>query len=458
MQYLPLVLFSVLCVVSLFRPTWAMVLLLVMFALKVALQAGVDVFRSESPLMNYFVAGVVLFSAVIACLRTPRPLFGHATIWLGLIVAILCWSVLSLLWSPAEASGPNRGSNIIVEGFPYFIIFVLLGPLLVSKLEDWRAVTMLMLIIGSLVAMCIVVSPEFSIRQGRIGMVLEGVQRSSPLAIAQMGGMLAIFGALSAGGRVTGLQTTIRLGAFLLGALLTLFSGTRGQAIFALITIVLFLPVSRQLKNLGSYISLVLVGGIVVVGAYFTFMYVLGQADTDRWGGDALSRAAAVRQWSAFELLGVFLESPGSWLQGLGHNAFSAIGGAGELGYVHNVYVEVLCELGIPAFVMLVLVMIRAGRSAKALFQRHREDASMRSAVAILMAMVVFQGLIGTKEGNLWSAWNFFTFMLLLIRIDMRELELGEAAMELDEDEEFGQDQEHIADESREPQAAAQPA
>jgi len=460
MQYLPLLIFAVLCIVGLFRPAWAMVLLLVMFALKVAMQAGIDIFRAQPALTNFMVAGVVFVAAMSACLRTPRPLLGYATPWLLMVVSILLWSIMSLLWTPAVATGPNVGSNIIVEGFPYFILSVLLGPLLVSSIQDWRGVTNLMLVIGSCVALSIVVSPEFTIQQGRIGFKLEGAQRTSPLAIAQMGGMLAIFGALSAGGRATGLQTAMRFGAFLCGALITLMSGTRGQAIFALGTIAVFLPASRRLRNVGSYFSLILVAGVISIGAYLTFMYALGQADTDRWSAGAITRAAEGRQWSALMMLNEFIASPASWIQGMGYNAFSAMGGVGELGYVHNLYVEVLSELGIPAFLLLVMVFVRAGMAAKTLYASARHHSTARSAVSILMAMIVYQALIATKEGNLWSAWNLFAFMLILIRLEMRARELGDPLLEQSEDlgeEAFEEEDAELAAES-EPTAAGQPA
>jgi len=275
-----------------------------------------------------------------------------------------------------------------------------------------------------------VMSPEFSVRSGRIGIGLDGIHRTSPLAIAQMGGMLAIFGALSTGGRVTGLQTAVRVGAFICGALLALFSGTRGQAVFALFAIAMFLPVSRRLKNIGSYFSLVGVGAVVAIGAYVTFNYVLGQADTDRWQVASIADATAIRQWSFFQLMGEFVQSPQAWLVGLGYNAFSTLEGVGDLGYVHNLYAEVLCELGLPAFVLLVVLFVKTWKASLALFRRYREHPAERSAVAILMAMMVYQALISTKEGTLWSAWVLFTFALVIIRLESRAQVLGDLAFE----------------------------
>lgn len=446
MQYFALLVFAVLCFIGLVRPLWALVLLLVMFALEVSLQAALDVFRAQPALANIIVAGVVACALLVAMVRQQRPMVGQATLSLGIVTLIYAWSILSIAWSPAETVGPNQGVNIILEAYPYVVISIFLAPILVGSVEEWRKATTLMLIGGSLVALSILVSPEFSIRSGRIGTSLDGVMRTSPLAIAQMGGMLAIFGALSAGGRKTGFQTAIRIGAFLCGALLALFSGTRGQAVFALLSIALFLPMSRQLKSLGSYFSIVAVGAVVMIGAYVTFNFVLGQADTDRWQTGAISSATAIRQSSAMSLLAEFLASPMGWILGLGFNAFSDLGDFGDLGYVHNLYVEVLCELGLPMFVLLIVLFVRTGRSSLTLFRRYRDQPAERSALAVLFAMVVFQALIATKEGNLWSSWNLFMFMLIITRLEVRSSvlehgevyaqdELDEAADDLEEDE-----------------------
>lgn len=458
MQYFALLLFAVLCAVGLVRQTWALVLLFVMFALEVSMQASVDIFRTQGALANFIVAGVVAVSTIVGLLRQRRPFLGHLGLPILLVLTVFGWSILSLLWTPAVAGGPNEGSNIIVEGLPYFLVFVLAAPMLVGSIRDWREVTTLMLFIGSLVALSIVLSPEFSIRQGRIGVGLEGVHRTSPLALGQMGGMLAIFGALSAGGRVTWIQSSIRVFAFICGALLALLSGSRGQVIFALFAIVAFLPMSRRLKNFTSYFSLVAIAAVVVVGGMLVFDYASGQADADRWRGGAIADATAVRQWSVGQLLGAFLESPGAWIIGLGYNAFSTLGGVGDLGYVHNIYAEVLAELGLPMFALLVLFFVLTGRAALSLFRHYRDHPAERSALSILLAMIVYQALISAKEGTIWSAWSLFTVMLMTNRLDRRVRELGDDALV---DEPYGAEEpvdEAPADSEHPPLEAGQPA
>lgn len=441
MQYLALLVFALLCVLGTFRPAWTLVLLYVMFALEVSLQSGIAVFRSMPALANIIVGGVTLLATFVTVPRMRRPMNGYFTATYLCLVAILIWSIVSLIWSPAEPLALNMGSNIIREGWPYFVVYVVLAPLLIDSIEDWRRSCTLMLVAGTLVVVSIIASPEFSIKGGRIGTVIEGADRTSPLAIAQMGGMLAIFGALSAGGRVSGLQTAIRVTAFVCGALLALFSGTRGQAVFAIGIVAIFLPMSRQLRSIGSYISTVIVATILGAVALVAFNIVMGQTDTDRWQSGAVADATNIRMYNAVELLRAFAASPVAWVIGLGFNAFSAVTSEAVQGYSHNFYVDVLCEEGIPAFTLLVIAFVKTIKASRALFRRYARIPEERSAVAILVAMFAYQALIAAKEGNLWSTWNLFMFMIFINRIEMRARE---------EDEEHGiaePSEEELADE-----------
>lgn len=423
MQYLALIVFTLLCVLGTFRPAWTLVLLYVMFALEVSMQSSIAIFRSMPALANIIVGGVTLVATLVIVPRMYRPIYGYFTSTYLCTVAILVWSIISLIWSPAQPLAPNMGSNIILEGYPYFVVYIVLAPLLINSIDEWRSSCTVMLIAGSLVVVSIIASPDFSIKGGRIGTVIQGADRTSPLAIAQMGGMLAIFGALSVGGRVRGLQTAIRVAAFVCGALLALLSGTRGQAVFAIGILAVFLPMSRQLRNIRSYIVTVLVAAILGLIALVSFNTVMGQTDTDRWQSGAIADATNVRMYNVFELLSAFAVAPVAWVIGLGFNAFSAVTSESIQGYSHNFYVDVLCEEGIPAFALLVVAFVKTITSARALFRRHSHDPENRSAVAILVAMFAYNALIAAKEGNLWSTWNLFMFMIFINRIETRACE-----------------------------------
>ena len=104
---------------------------------------------------------------------------------------------------------------------------------------------------------------------------------------------------------------------------------------------------------------------------------------------------------------------------GLGHNAFSAVT-ATDQGYSHNMFVDVLCELGVPMFLLLITALWKSLNASRALFQRFKNSPSDRAALAILFMMIPFLALIANKEGNLWSSWVLFMFMIIVTRLEIR--------------------------------------
>lgn len=423
MIYLSAVLFALLAIAGLASTPATLVLVFSMFTLTVGLQGSFALFRSNPIIVNVVVAALTGFGAITSPIRQREPMLGYATKTWMCLVAILFWSMISLIWTPALPIAPNQGSNIIVNALPYFLLYMFLLPLLIDRFESWQATVSLLLVCGIVISLSIVTSPEFTFKSGRIGITLEGGVRTSPLSIAQFGGMLAIFGALSAGGRASSLQTVMRIAAFIAGTLLTVYSGTRGQAFFALVVIALFLPVSRRLRNLRSYFSTVFVGALLGAIILFAFSYVSEQSDTDRWKTSAVEEATGVRIINALDLLGAFAASPKAWFIGLGFNAFSAVTGLIEQGYSHNLYVDVLCEEGIPCFVLLIIAYRSMWRSWVSLFLRYADRPLERSAISILLAMVVYQSLLAMKEANLWSAWLLFSFMCIIARLEARTVD-----------------------------------
>ena len=80
--------------------------------------------------------------------------------------------------------------------------------------------------------------------------------------------------------------------------------------------------------------------------------------------------------------------------------AFSAITGAREDTYVHNIFIEVLCELGIPMFALLVVLLYLTIVRGRRLFIDASPDPALRATVATLLALTAYDLLIAQKEGG----------------------------------------------------------
>jgi hypothetical protein len=412
---------------ALLSPAAAMVALMLMLLIELVLQGSFQVFRSVPALANLLIAGIAAFSATMLVARTNRPLAGYFNRVSVPVFVIFAWSWISLLWTPAESLPAGRdtsatGSYIIIEALPYFFVYVLMAPVLIRTLTDWERVCRFMLWLGPLVALAIVLNPEFAIKQGRLGTSIDGSLRTSPLAMSQAGGMIAIFGALSHSGSGNRLALLARIASFGAGTAVVLLSGTRGQAIFEFVAIIAAIPVAKPLKSLKAFVSIGVGALVMALGVFWLFDFALSQTDSDRWTANAIASGTAVRLANIEELVRAFLSSPTAPIIGLGSNAFSAISGSVGEGYSHNLFIDLLCEQGLPMLFLFVFACFNAFQSGRGLMQYNSADLSKRSALGILLAMELFSLLIAGKEGNLWSSWNVFLFLMIAARIGSVDL------------------------------------
>ena len=158
-----------LCVLSFFSARWMFAFSMVFFALEVALEGSIAIFRSNQTTANYIVGVMTLFTLAKLLTVKENPLKAYLNPVFYMILAIFIWSLISLIWSPALPIQDNTGSNIIKGTWPQFILTVLLTPLLLWDLDDWNAALPKFLILGSITCLMIFLNPEFTIKNGRIG-------------------------------------------------------------------------------------------------------------------------------------------------------------------------------------------------------------------------------------------------------------------------------------------------
>jgi hypothetical protein len=426
MGYVTLSLFIIMLLLGSRREPWALTLLMMMLLIEIPLQASIATFRATPALTNILSAATVALCAMKVISRQTSPFLGYCSREFWLTIAIFAWSAVSLMWTPAESLPPGRvisatGSYIITEALPYFVVFVLIAPLLATDCDIWARTCRVLIWVGPLIAGSLILNPEISIRGGRLGTELQGTLRSSPLALSQAGGMIAIAGALAITPAGNQVLKALRWMAFLGGAAVTLLSGTRGQAIFTVVCIAIAFPLSRPLKSFRSYAAFIASVAVMLTAGAVLFDIAMSQTDNDRWTADAISRGTNVRVQNISDLFNAFVENPLSWLIGLGFNAFTAYSRQLTEGYSHNMFVDVLCEEGVPMFFALCCVIYGAARASARLISRFADDPPRRSAISTLTAFALFAILISGKEGNLWSSWSVFMFCLIIVRIDLRE-------------------------------------
>jgi O-antigen ligase len=404
------------CLMGVLRPAWALALVLAMYGAEQLVQASGGVFLSFPPLANYMVAVVAGIAAIRSLLSSPNPFSGYVSREQVLTLIVFGWSALSLLWTPAS----ENATDMILKGLPYFILFVLLAPLLTTDAVSLRRAWWALLIIGVPVAIGLMANPEVRSAGGRLGVALSATVRTNPLAVGDLGGMLVIVGVLLRSSDRSGLSFVLRVLAVVLGLALALMSGSRGQLIFALLVSVALVPIARRVRSIGSFFASTAIIGVVVGLVFLIAPLVLDRFGAQRWDADRIEEGAVARLNNVLVLVEAQAENPLSLAVGLGFNAFTAYSPEAEQPYSHNVPLDILSELGLPAFVAFAALLYAGFRDSQWLHRRFSSDPDARSTLAVLFGLALFCLMVSLKQGHLWSNCMLFMTLSMIGRMRMR--------------------------------------
>jgi ABC-type multidrug transport system fused ATPase/permease subunit len=275
-----------------------------------------------------------------------------------------------------------------------------------------------MAVFGCLTAIFILVSPEFNLKGGRLGMDFSAKIRSSPLAIGELGGFLLLVAPLLVLPRRKLWIDAIRVLVLMTGVILSIYSGSRGQFFFAVILALLFFPVSRPVKNIAQFF-LLSIGSVILLGAILLVVsFLVGNVDVaQRWlNASENDRAVGIRAANMMDMLEGFFTTPTGWLTGLGLSAFTSLTGSTEP-YSHSMFVDCLVEMGLVAFGILIVMLIYSARKCLELIQFSTGHPEDRSAAVVLVALCAYQLLLMNKQGEVWASQNTVVYFLLLAKV-----------------------------------------
>ncbi|MCE9619798.1 MAG: hypothetical protein K8R92_07795 [Planctomycetes bacterium] len=409
-----LVAFVVLCLGALVKPHWALALLLLMYPLEQGLQGWFPMFVERQALANYIVGVVVVICLFQAYIRGLIDFEGYFNpVWVTIFVAYI-YSFITIIWTPAT----DNAWQLVIDGWPYTVMYMLIAPLLLSEIKDWHNTLVVAIVFGCVSAVAMLISPEFTLKQGRLGMDFTSKLRSSPLAIGELGGFLMLATTLLVLPGSSFISKVYRFFAFFAGVVLSIYSGSRGQFIFAGFLSVVFFPLSRPIKNVSQFflLSFGAVGLLGVVGLVVAFL--VGDPEIAmRWlNPQEADRAVGLRSANIVDLLDGFMRAPAMWLPGLGLNAFTALTGSTEP-YSHSIFVDVLAEMGLVAFVIMIACLWSILRRSIQLIRENLLLPDSRSASVVMVALCAYQLLLMNKQGQLWASQNTLVYFLLLAKI-----------------------------------------
>jgi hypothetical protein len=409
--------FVIACLMAVRDAAWALALVVSMYALEQALQASSGIFMRITPLANVCVALTAGLSVVLNLQSQDRPFRGYATPVFSVAIGFFVWAMISLLWTPAfeAAWGLTRW------GIPYVVLFLMVAPLLIDGMASLDRFFRAFLILGSITTILILINPAFTVKLGRLGVDLDSTVRTNPLVIGELGGLMILIAALAPIDGSAPKAVLARLATFGLGGVLCLQSGSRGQLIFALGLAVLAFPFARRIRNIAGFFGTVAAVALMIPLVLFLAQLVLGTDELRRWELSTLSGGVNTRVLNILDLFAAFANRPSAWLVGLGFNAFSWVSGANKEPYSHSLLVDMLTELGIPAFVVFCWWSLRVLQDGLWLIRRFGDDDAGRSTASLLMVLFIYETLLVNKQGYMWAATLYFLVGIMITRVRVRE-------------------------------------
>ncbi len=432
--------FAMCCMVCALRPPLAFALVVLMFPMEQVIQAHAPGLIGSAfgiKAVNYGVGVTAVFAAVKGCLTRPHGFSRWMNAATVSALSLLAWAAISLLWSP----GRTEGLETVVGNVPYIVLFIIVAPLLIGDLDELRISQQAVLLIGMVLCAIIVISPEFTSLYGRLGYTVATGVRSNPLAIGELGGVVLLVAATMRGSTLLGFPLLpLRVAAAILGVLVAIKSGSRGQLAFALMVTIMFVPVAAPVRNVGAFISSAIIVGVTVLVVDFVISTQLQGVEARRFSGEALlygDSSAFGRVNNVIALGSAWLSNPLAILIGLGYYAFSSLSASGGQPYSHVMFADALFELGVPGVALTATGLIVSGLSALRLFRVCSGDRILRSTVAVAAGMLAYQVLLANKQGTMWGIPMLFALQAVVTRVWLRERDaLEEHAMLAEEDSE----------------------
>lgn len=423
MQSLIVTLFVLVCIAGIFKPMWALGMIVYINSMEQLLQTAIpywSTFGFGGQVVNYIVGVVSLTSVSLLCFRNSNPWRGFLNTTFVMITFMIVWSMISLAWS-LDAPG---GIAMMKSRWPYFFLSVVIGSMLVTDFQDLRKLVNVLIIMGLAISVLILINPQFTSQYGRLGLIQGGLMTSNPLALGELGGILFISGAVFRSNNLGKFAWILRLAALIFGATMAVQSGSRGQVVLCALVAAIFYPVAAPVQNLRSFFgTLIGIACIVIIMPIFLSTTLEGFA-AKRFTSDALlygSSSFSERITNITILISAWLGNPTSTLIGLGYFSFNAIGGGTT--YSHVIIADLIFELGLPGIIVLCVLCVSLSRSSRLLFSLSKNNALDRSATATFLAITFFLFLLANKQGDLWGSTILYMCLAIVVRLSIRSEE-----------------------------------
>lgn len=426
MNFVAIIAFLVANYVALQRPSFALALVISIFTVKQLVQAGNPWLMQ--PTGSLAINAMVLLTAVASiALRFSRvgrdPASAVNVPWLATI-ALFMWSIVTCLWSPADDA-----ISAVTTGAPYFVLGVVVAPFLIRDWTEANEFQIAMLWIGIPAALFILVSPDFSMKYGRLGIDV-GTSRSNPLALGEFGGIMVLAAAtIRKPGRWLLLA---RLAALLLGTALAIRSGSRGQLLSAVTIAMVFYPLAAPVRSPRALVATVVgIAIIAFVASQLLDLLLDDPFEAKRFTFEEMvygKSSASGRVTNVAILFKAWLSNPTAPIVGLGFGAFGSFTESIGDPYSHVLFADAIFELGLPGAAFLLTFIWTSTTAAVGVIRASKPYPARRNAAAMFVAWYAYEMFLVNKQGSLWGVSSMFPVAAIMARLLVRDsnVELSE--------------------------------
>ena len=406
---------------ALFNPAAAYAAVLCLFGIKQWGQSTTQMFSQHLPtFVNYVVGIIVLICAARQWKNDQGFSKRYGTVWV-LIACLYFYAYLSSLWAPL----PIMNSRIVVmqwiAWFPYVLTIAIFSPFLINKIDDVINFAKWTIYIGGLTCALAL----FFGRWGYRGLLIEGISRAdvwnetNPLAMATLGGTVAICGFLMSLHEEVRLRKYLFLLVIPIGVAVIIRSGSRGQLVSLFLALLIGIPALLKRSSGAGVRNLIIGLGVVVLLTDIIFTQGLIGGDyqvmASRWSLAETTEAASGR----IDMLKVLLDKAGG-------NIFTVIAGIGNSGsfalfdiYTHIAPLEIFAEEGLIGFSIYVAILILTFINFRKLMKASNNmlDRRLHQALSVLWILFLFEFFLSAKQGTLLSSIYVFAYAAMLDRL-----------------------------------------
>lgn len=399
------------------RPAVVLAMIFLLFALDQWGLARAGGILPSGAFTNYLAAGMTAFGIVVLFMfGRPHRLLSGTAFWL--VVTLFAYAFVSTFW----VTVPDKAMGIWAVNVQYVLVFILGAPLLIQEIDDLEAPLIALLLLGTPLIFCM----NFLLEWGYRGFYVNGELMRLPLALAQFGGYMMIVGALF--GPKHSYWIALRIAAVVLGTLLIIKTGARGQFISAVLCAGILFAMGRAGFSPIKLVLATAATSVVLVVAYvgaINYMRSVPElsATAGRWSFDRLTEdygGRSIRVMRIEAMIDAWKDSPGTMIVGLGNSASydpNITDCTSPIGcYPHNLVVEILTEEGLVGLALyLALIVYICIVAIRAINDQTLPDGQ-RAALKVLFAFTIFEVILSFKQGSLLGNWRLFLFAILLDR------------------------------------------